>query len=37
MLMLCTFLASALLMRTLSADFLRDPWNNYITVFPSGY
>jgi len=35
-LLLCTFLACALLMRTLGPDFLRDPWNTYVTVLPFG-
>ena len=35
-LMLWTLLACSLLMRTLSADFVRDPWNNYVTVLPFG-
>jgi hypothetical protein len=33
-LMLCTLLGSLLLARTLGGEFLHDPWNLYITVFP---
>jgi hypothetical protein len=36
-LMLITLLAASLLMRTLGADFLRDPWNCYVTVLPFGF
>jgi hypothetical protein len=35
-LMLLTLLGSALVMRTLGADFLRDPWNPYLPVFLFG-
>ena len=35
-LLLMTLLAGSLLMRTLGADFLRDPWNCYLTVLPFG-
>lgn len=35
-LMLCTVVASGLLMRTLGAEFLHDPWNTYLPVFPFG-
>ena len=34
--MLATLLAVAFLMRTLGAEFLRDPWNPYVTVLPYG-
>jgi hypothetical protein len=34
--MLITLLAEALLMRTLGTEFLRDPWNPYVTVLPYG-
>ncbi len=34
--MLATLVASALLMRTLGAEFVRDPWNVYVTVLPFG-
>src|SRR5262245_19782856 len=33
-LLLLTLLASTLLLRTLGADFSRDPWNCFITVMP---
>jgi hypothetical protein len=33
-LMLCTLLGCLLLMRTVGGEFLHDPWNLYITVFP---
>jgi hypothetical protein len=36
MLMLWTLLGCSLLVRTLGADFVRDPWNNYVTVLPFG-
>ncbi len=35
-LLLCTLLACSLLVRTLGADFLSDPWNPYVTVLPFG-
>jgi hypothetical protein len=35
-LMLCTLLACALLMRTMGPNFIRDPWNTYVTVLPYG-
>ena len=35
-LMLVTLLANALLMRTLSAEFLMDPWNCFVTTLPFG-
>jgi hypothetical protein len=35
-LMLVTLLGSALLMRMLGADFLRDPWNCFVTMLPFG-
>jgi hypothetical protein len=35
-LVLVTLLAGSLLMRTLGADFLRDPWNCFMTVLPFG-
>lgn len=35
-LMVCTALGCALLMRTLGAEFLQDPWNNYLPVVPYG-
>ena len=34
--MLITLLAEAFLMRTLGTEFLRDPWNPYVTVLPYG-
>lgn len=34
--MLITLLAGAFLMRTLGTEFLRDPWNPYVTVLPYG-
>jgi hypothetical protein len=34
--MLATLVASALLMRTLGAETVRDPWNEYVTVLPFG-
>lgn len=34
--MLATLLAVAFLVRTLGAEFLRDPWNPYVTVLPYG-
>src|SRR3954469_17079711 len=33
-LMLWSLLACSLLIRTLSADFVRDPWNNYVVTLP---
>jgi hypothetical protein len=33
-LMVWTLLACSLLIRTLGADFIRDPWNNYVVTFP---
>jgi hypothetical protein len=36
-LMLCTLLGSVLLMRTLSAEFVADPWNLYVTVLPFAF
>jgi len=33
-LMICTLLACSLLVRTLGPNFVRDPWNNYVTVLP---
>jgi hypothetical protein len=35
-LLLCTLLACLLLMRTSGGEFLHDPWNLLITVFPYG-
>lgn len=35
-LMLITLLACTLLVRTLGADFVRDPWNCFMTVLPFG-
>lgn len=35
-LMLITLLAGSLLVRTLGADFVRDPWNCFMTVLPFG-
>jgi hypothetical protein len=35
-LLLCTLLGSALVMRSLSAEFLRDPWNCFVTALPFG-
>jgi hypothetical protein len=35
-LMLITLLACGLLMRTLSAEFLQDPWNCFVTTLPFG-
>jgi len=35
-LMLVTLVLCALAMRTLGADFLRDPWNTYVTALPFG-
>jgi hypothetical protein len=35
-LMLITALAASLLVRTLGADFVRDPWNCFMTVLPYG-
>lgn len=35
-LLLITILAGSLLVRTLGADFVRDPWNPYMTVLPFG-
>src|SRR3954452_15351894 len=35
-LLLFTLLGCALLMRTTGADFVRDPWNTYVTVLPFG-
>jgi hypothetical protein len=34
--MLITLLAEAFLIRTLGTEFLRDPWNPYVTVLPYG-
>ena len=34
--MLATLVASALLLRTLGAETVRDPWNNYVTILPFG-
>jgi hypothetical protein len=34
--MLAMLVASALLLRTLGAETVRDPWNNYVTVLPFG-
>jgi hypothetical protein len=34
--MLATLVGSALLLRTLGAEIVRDPWNNYVTVLPFG-
>jgi hypothetical protein len=34
--LLCTLLACALVMRTLGAEFLYDPWNNYVATLPFG-
>lgn len=33
---LCVVVASGLLMRTLGAEFVHDPWNTFLTVFPYG-
>lgn len=33
---LCALLACALVMRTMGADFLYDPWNNYVVTLPFG-
>lgn len=35
-LMLITLLANALLMRSLSGEFLQDPWNCFVTTLPFG-
>jgi hypothetical protein len=35
-LLLLTLLGSALLMRTLGADFVHDPWNCFVTTLPYG-
>ena len=35
-LLLITLLAGSLLVRTLGADFVRDPWNPFMTVLPFG-
>lgn len=35
-LMLCTLLGCSLVVRTLGAEFIHDPWNNYVTVLPFG-
>jgi hypothetical protein len=35
-LLLLTLLANALLMRTLGAEFLQDPWNCFVTTLPFG-
>jgi hypothetical protein len=35
-LLLCTLLASSLLIRTLGAEFTQDPWNCFVTVLPYG-
>jgi hypothetical protein len=34
--LLCALLGCALLMRTLGAEFLLDPWNNYVVTLPFG-
>jgi hypothetical protein len=34
--LVCTLLAMGLLMRTLGAELLSDPWNNFVTVLPFG-
>jgi hypothetical protein len=34
--MLATLVGCALLLRTLGAEIVRDPWNNYVTVLPFG-
>ena len=34
--LVCTLLAAGMLMRTLGADLLSDPWNNFVTVLPFG-
>jgi hypothetical protein len=34
--LLCTLVACALVMRTLGAAFISDPWNNYIVTLPFG-
>jgi hypothetical protein len=34
--LLCTLLACAFVMRTLGAEFLYDPWNNYVATLPFG-
>jgi hypothetical protein len=35
-LMLCVVVASGLLLRTLGAEFVHNPWNTFLTVFPYG-
>jgi hypothetical protein len=35
-LLLCALLGCALVMRTLGAEFLYDPWNNYVVTLPFG-
>ena len=34
--LLCALLGCALVMRTMGADFLYDPWNNYVVTLPFG-
>lgn len=34
--LLCALLGSALVMRTMGAEFLFDPWNNYVVTLPYG-
>ena len=34
--LLCALLGCALVMRTLGAEFLFDPWNNYVVTLPFG-
>jgi hypothetical protein len=34
--LLCTLIACALVMRTLGAEFVYDPWNNYVVTLPFG-
>jgi hypothetical protein len=36
LMLLCALLATALVMRTLGAEFLFDPWNNYIVTLAFG-
>src|SRR5205814_884634 len=35
-LMLCTLLGTSVLIRTLGGDYLRNPWNCFVTVIPYG-
>lgn len=34
--LMCALLGCALVMRTMGADFLYDPWNNYVVTLPYG-